>query len=483
MHPRCRSRKGKSRYVRSGDLGYHRKAEEEDTGMATANDIIAPSRTSKRSKRFRFALATTLFGAALGTAGGLILSGTTATASTAIDPFTSSWDLPLASGASVVSGSSTMVSNLVTQYQNNYGSVTVNGGNWGGSSSTNAYDGIPIVTVAANQALVPIKSAPAPGDGGSSCNTFNVYGGAGTGPDVPIPSSAASLIPDTGDSSLIVYQPSTSTEWEFWETAYSSSNGWTACDGGKITNLSASDGVFSEPGGYGLSAAGISYLGTAITEADVASGSINHTLALQVVHCNGGVAPANRTDCGSRPGQVSEGSWLRFPTTLAMPKGLTPFAQMVFKAMQTYGAVVTDQSGSVSIAAENGYDWTYEGHSGTDPITSSWDGQPAYAALDGVPWGQLEVVSPTQTSTPDPGDVSTLALPAGAVNQHYELALSDTKTFRWKLALGKLPLGLHLSPNGVIHGKPRTAGNTTVVVEMRKAGQDMGAEVLTIHIS
>ncbi len=42
-------------------------------------------------------------------------------------------------------------------------------------------------------------------------------------------------------------------------------------------------------------------------------------------------------------GAPSEGSWFRFPADLAMPSDLTPFAQMVFKAIQTYGMVVVDQ--------------------------------------------------------------------------------------------------------------------------------------------
>jgi hypothetical protein len=74
---------------------------------------------------------------------------------------------------------------------------------------------------------------------------------------------------------------------------------------------------------------------------------------------------------------------------------MTPFAQMVFKAIQNYGTVITDQSGGVAISTENGYDWTYEGHAGADPITASWDGQAEYAALSGMPWSQLEVVAPS----------------------------------------------------------------------------------------
>ena len=111
-----------------------------------------------------------------------------------------------------------------------------------------------------------------------------------TGSTVPIPAGAASVLTGSGDNPLIIYQPSTSTEWEFWEAKYASGS-WHACAGGKLNNLGTSSGVFPSP--YGMSASGISYLGTLITEADVQSGSIDHTIAMDVNvdDCNGSVPP------------------------------------------------------------------------------------------------------------------------------------------------------------------------------------------------
>ncbi len=290
-----------------------------------------------------------------------------AVASSTADPFTDSWDVPLASGAAVAGDSSQLVANLVTQYKDNYGSVAVNGGSNGG---------LPIFTVPSGQADVPVSVK-------SGCTNFT----SATGTEVPIPSNA--VAGSGSDRDLIIYQPSSSTEWEFWE-ASNSGGSWSACWGGKLSNLATSSGVF--PGTSGLAASGISYLGTGIREADVQSGAIDHTIAVQVVSCNGFTAPAVRGDCGSNSGQVAEGSWLRFPSSLAMPSGLTPFAQMVFKAIQNYGMVVTDQSGSVGLPAEASGDWAAEGNSGTDPITTSWAGQPEYSVLNGMPWSQLEVL-------------------------------------------------------------------------------------------
>ena len=279
--------------------------------------------------------------------------------------------MALSSGAPVAADSLVLVADLVAQYETNYGAVGILGGN---------FDGYPIVSVPANQPLVPIAIQ-------SGCSNFT----PGTGTAIPIPPGANAVLSGTADNPLIVYQPSTATEWEFWQ-ATDTGGSWSACWGGKLTNVGASDGAFADP--YGMSGSGISYLGTVITEADVQSGSINHAVAMQVHTCDGSVAPADRTDCGAIPGSVAEGQRLRFPPGLAMPAGLTSFGQMVFRAIQNYGAVVTDRSGGVNLVAEAGADWAYEGHAGTDPITASWGAQNASSALNGMPWSALEVLQP-----------------------------------------------------------------------------------------
>ena len=69
------------------------------------------------------------------------------------------------------------------------------------------------------------------------------------------------------------------------------------------------------------------------------------------------------------------------PRGLGHAGGADPFGQMVFKAIQTYGMVVTDYAGAVMLEAEQPSDWAAEGNSGTDPIrpagkanrsTASW---------------------------------------------------------------------------------------------------------------
>ena len=269
-------------------------------------------------------------------------------------------------GWAVDPNSSEFVNDFVSDYQTHYGSVGVNT--------------MPIYSVPAGapDASVSVRSG---------CNNFL----PSTGSEIPVPSYAA--LNGSSDDPLIVYQPSTLSDWELWEVDKQSDTSYSACWGGKLA-MGSSDGVF--PPTFGLSATGISYLATTVTEADVESGTIGHAIAVILPGCNGYTYPADRGDCGSDGGQPAEGQWYRFPAGLAMPSGLNPFAQMVFRAIQAHGMVVVDQGGSVSIEAEQSSDWAAEGNSGTDPITASWDGLQEYQVVQALPWSDLQVVDPPQ---------------------------------------------------------------------------------------
>ncbi len=268
----------------------------------------------------------------------------------------------------LLASSATFAADIVADYKWAYGSVGV--------------DSMPIYTVPAHQREVRVTVAP-------GCQDFL----KSTGSEIPIPNYVS--LPGTSDNPLVIYQPAAGLDWELWRAKNNGNGTYSACWGGRI-KLATSDGVFRRF--YGLSATGISYLATTVTEEDVASGSIDHAIAMLVPNCNWFVYPANRGDCGSKPGQPFEGQWFRFPAALPMPSGLTPFAQMVFKAIQDYGAVVVDYAGAVVIEAEQTSDWAAEGHAGVDPITASWDHLPEYRVIADLPWSGLQAVQP-----PDPG--------------------------------------------------------------------------------
>ena len=219
--------------------------------------------------------------------------------------------------------------------------------------------------------------------------------------EAPIPSFAA--LNGSGDNPLDIW--STAGVYEIWQANQLSSSAWEGCYGG-YGPMSTFTGVFA--GNKGRTATSISDVATMVTEADVASGSINHAISVQITDGNDWVLPATRGDFGSDPGEPAEGQWFRFaPGTVCTPAECnSPYATMVFNAISTYGMVVSDQAGAYQINQEAVADWANEGEPGTDPITKSWctdwnsgtnscagTEEQEYNVISDLPWGDLQVLN------------------------------------------------------------------------------------------
>jgi hypothetical protein len=63
---------------------------------------------------------------------------------------------------------------------------------------------------------------------------------------------------------------------------------------------------------------------------------------------------------------------------------------MVARALQEYGAIVRDTSGSVSVYAQNTNTFTAQGLG--DPYAAYYGGKPKWAQLDGIPWANLQTL-------------------------------------------------------------------------------------------
>lgn len=268
--------------------------------------------------------------------------------------------------------SSEFVKDFVSDYTSDYGAVGIN-------------FGVPLYEADAGTPEVPISITP-------GCNDFLTN----TGDQAPVPSDV--LLNGSSDNPLVIYSPSMGKEWEFWQMS-ATSTGYQACWGGEL-DMASTDGVFSSP--FGLSASGISYMATTITEADVASGAIKHTLAVLLPACDANAMawPADRTDCAPDPGEPGEGTWFRFSAKAVLPTGLPPLADMVFKAIRKYGMVVVDRGGAVQVSAEEPSDWSRQGHPGAGPFASATWGQPEYTVIAALPWDDLEVVDPPGVTPP-----------------------------------------------------------------------------------
>ncbi|MEW1958819.1 hypothetical protein [Kineococcus sp. NPDC059986] len=235
-----------------------------------------------------------------------------------------------------------------------------------------------------------------------------LLGKGGQFTSVPIPADAR---PSPGsDGQLTVYSPSTDQLWELWRVK-KGDTGWSACWGGRIDEVSKSRGYFRD--GFGASGSGLAMSAGTVWVDDVRRGRIDHALGLAIVSpatWNRVSWPAQRSDGHNDADHaLPEGIRLRLPADLDVSSlGLTPLAEMVARAAQEYGFIVTDQAGAVNVGGQIG-----------QPVADDPDfwqrtmrGVPSYEVLKGFPWDRLEVLpenwgKPRPTASPSAGAGST----------------------------------------------------------------------------
>jgi hypothetical protein len=207
--------------------------------------------------------------------------------------------------------------------------------------------------------------------------------------NVPIPSGA--VVSNGTDGEIVIWQPSTNTEWEFWR-ATDTNGTWSACWGGRIQNVSTSIGTFAS--GTGATGSGLALLGGLIRLQDLQSGAIDHAIDVSVPAARQGTWswPAQRSDgYQANSDDPAEGETFRFPATLNLNSfNLSPGALMIARAIQQYGMIVTDQSGAVSFQGEDPR--PYETNGAADPYQTYFSG-PQSSWLVGIPWQDLETLS------------------------------------------------------------------------------------------
>jgi hypothetical protein len=206
--------------------------------------------------------------------------------------------------------------------------------------------------------------------------------------NVPMPANAASSL--GSDAEMVIWQPSTDTDWEFWRAA-ETNGAWSACWGGRIQNVSSNLGIF--PTGTGATGSGLPLLGGVIRLQDLESGAIDHAINVEVPAARQGSYswPAQRTDgYEANADDPAEGERFRFPASLDLSAlHLSPGELMIARAIQQYGMIVSDQSGAMSFQAEDPR--PYELNGAADPYTAFFSG-PQYSWLQGIPWEDLQTL-------------------------------------------------------------------------------------------
>jgi hypothetical protein len=186
---------------------------------------------------------------------------------------------------------------------------------------------------------------------------------------VPIPDEAQAA--GGTDGQMIIYQPSTDTMWEFWRAKKDLNGTWHASWGGVIPNVSKNPGHYEDivkaGGGYverhtwGGPSSSIPNLPGLITTDQLRSGVIGHALVFATWANKPGewVYPAQRTDgrCQGPDLQycsnIPQGARFRLDPKFDTSKLANPVVRMIAKAVQDYGMVLNNTTGSgVSFYAE-----------------------------------------------------------------------------------------------------------------------------------
>jgi hypothetical protein len=245
---------------------------------------------------------------------------------------------------------------------------------------------VPIVRVPASQPTVRVRLA----------SKFSAPYLQAAWEAVPIPPNAK---PSEGtDGTLLVWQPSSDTLWEFWRASHTES-GWQAAWGGAIQNVSKDKGAYDSEAWagakpwWGSSASSLSIAGGLITLEDLERGAIDHALALAIPNVRAGVysSPAQRTDGASTSSfSLPEGAHLRLDPSLDLEKlKLPPLTLMIARAAQRYGIFVRDRAKVIHFFAEDPTSLPTNPYLGK---TGYFEGQRPGKLLASFPWSHLQLL-------------------------------------------------------------------------------------------
>ena len=257
---------------------------------------------------------------------------------------------------------------------------------------------------------------------------------------VPMPAGAAPANCSDANFAVLQQQPNGSVkEWEFWRATHNADGSWTAQWGGAMNNVLTDRGIaspleWSDPtaptysarkssAGWNVTASSISMLAGVITNSDLASGQINHAVAMAIPTPAKGLWmwPAQRSDGSStNANALPEGAHLRLNPSLNIASlHLDPLMTMIAEAAQKYGIIVRDATYSSNVFyAEQ----PLPGQ--TSPVNALLGGQSTSAAMQSFPWSQLEVLAaPTCTTY-----AACSATPQAVINVDGSLTVGSSVT-------------------------------------------------------
>ncbi len=212
--------------------------------------------------------------------------------------------------------------------------------------------------------------------------------------NVPFPDHAVPA--DGTDAEMTIYEPATDTLWEFWRLQ-KTEEGWQACWGGKLTQVSKSNGIQAKP--FGTTATCLPMTGGQITAEELEAGEIKHAMGIALVRAKRGKFswPAQKDDGENCDGTndcieddlIMEGQRFRLDPNINIDElAMHPVGKIIAKAAQQYGFVVWDKGGTTGLRAKNPKSYTQLGLD--DPYRDLFCPKDQWTVLDGFPWESLQ---------------------------------------------------------------------------------------------
>jgi hypothetical protein len=284
------------------------------------------------------------------------------------------WYKPLPLDAPIHPNSSQFVREFLRQKQSYYGTVSIN---------TVKYAS-PVYVADKTTQRVAVRPIDCQNRGSIDRNLAEQW------KSVPIPAYAQPA--DGTDSEMTVYDPAADEIWEFW-VAKKTDAAWEACWGGRMERASRNPGIWPLP--YGTTATGLPFLGGQLSIDELMNRKIDHAMGIALVDTEKWSVfswPANRSD-GFNPqnekDRIPEGIRFRLDPTVDVDSlKMHPVGKAIARAAQTYGFVVWDKAGAITLRAENPKSVTTRNL--PDPFATIFGGTPAYAILEGFPWDRLQ---------------------------------------------------------------------------------------------
>ena len=210
------------------------------------------------------------------------------------------------------------------------------------------------------------------------------YGWAPTITGVPYPNGAKSGA--GSDGQIVLWDPVAQVEYSFWQWQEDSAGNVTATNGYRYHTGEGYNGRFAD--GLAGRGAGTTYLSGLVRKWEVEQGRIDHALSFAYDSPSAKfVYPASKSDGGNFGGtsaDLPEGARLQLNPALTDADftawGLSRMAKIIARALQSYGMIVIDHSGSSKVYLE-------------DRRTAGWDSSVTRGMLSTIPWSQFRVIN------------------------------------------------------------------------------------------